>query len=657
MVRCKVLVAACVVASSFAVSTEAASASSTSSSISGKAAVTKVITSLEALLSSLEEAGRYSDSMFKQRKDWCDATLLSYKEQKKSARTSIDHLDVDLSEQQAAVEEAQGTLGELQAQAAMIRHTMQVTQSVLDDPQMNTSLAKKSAKLQDADDVGVLSKLVQGKTLTLASVLGEIEALEPALAELEAQAAESKRHVEDLRESSASTSSLVHFVKESCTGVVRRNNARESARIDQAELLEAALQSLEVAKSAPRSREVAFLQVGQHSTAPDELLSIFGDSDDPNNAVAESAAQSEIDGENTMAGVTSSEVVDNDSDADGAAADNASGGVVDIVAATEEVGDAVVDSTDNVPPHIEETNAGAGEHKSESVAPTPSAAAIKALISKVRSEGAVGDMQRPWCENELAHNQLLLRLALDAGSRAAASVEAHADMETQLQQDLTRVSSEMTQLDKVAKEAAASAEAELASLMSNGKEQVLASRILAQGVAVLRKLDATSGVTAHKLIAAGNAFQAQVKAFTHLQRDVKVEARQIREVAAETRRALGRERNGLVMARDSHEARRLQSVDGKATHDTEAQKTREYLNRLVRTCQSSSSSAEELRHQTELHLLGDVEEALEGRRVGQERSLRGTKKTNAKETKVDTSKLSPIERAAMEMGVPIDEAE
>eukprot|EP00927_Polykrikos_kofoidii_P056813 TRINITY_DN50899_c0_g1_i1.p1 TRINITY_DN50899_c0_g1~~TRINITY_DN50899_c0_g1_i1.p1 ORF type:complete len:654 (-),score=148.08 TRINITY_DN50899_c0_g1_i1:94-2055(-) len=653
MGKLRVLTAASAAVTFFATCTQAVSVTLASTSTSGKATVTKVASSLEVLLKSVEEVGQDSDRMLRHSKKWCDATLLSYQNQADFARTEIDHLGADLLEQQAAVEEAQGTLAELRAQAKMINHTMSLTQSVLEDAQMNASLSIESRKSEEATDPALLSKLLQGKTMALASVEGKLEALVPALAELEAQAAETKRQVDNRRESIASMSRLAHSVKESCAGVVRRTDARASARVGQAQLIEAALQALDgVVNSAPSGHEVSFLQVAKQGSASEQLLSIFGDSDDASDTDAVSSVETGSGAEEKgTTEATGGEAADDGSDVDDAGADGASGGVVDIFAAAATL-ESGADSDDGKLAHAEEAHAGGGIHDSVSVSQSPSGAGVKALLAKVKSEGLVGDEQREWCEKELAHNKLMLQLAQDAASRAAASIEAHADIQNLLAEDSKRVSAEIAQLDAVVKEAVASANVELDHLRKNEKEQALATGILSKGVAVLRELGVTGTEATQDLIVARNTFQAQRKDWAPLQRDVEVNARKIRELAEEARRALRRESHGLVMASDSHNAKRSRSVRGKAAYEAEAQGAMEYLNKLKPVCQASLASAEKWRRQAEVHLLEDTEEALEGHRVGREGSLRGT----TKKATVDMDKLSPIERAALEMGVPVDES-
>jgi hypothetical protein len=712
------------------------------------ASIARVQDTLQSLLRNVQDTGRNEQKALKARHEWCDSTLRLFSEQDSIDKTDVEHLRMDLLEQEAAVEEAEGSIRELRAEVALVQHTINMTEAVLQDEKLNGSLGENEGSNKDQPDAEKrLTDLLESRQQTLVSLQGELDALLPALSELEAQSAETKRRIEDQSSLTSSTGLFSKSVKDGCTGSLRRSDKQASMRVSEANAIEKALQSLEkagagTAQAAPPATdasqdadlqqeltEVSFIQEAsetsnEDTSASDELFSLFGGSSDDapaqpapaataaapavtapaaapvsaekaQPADAAPAAAAPVAAQQTPAPPAAAKApaqpaanapaqpaaapAATDSGAQPAAADelfslfggdatavadnenplpvanvSTSDDSVDATAATE---DADADAA------TEEANGDAQPAPAQEAAkPAPAAppAQLNVLLNSLKAETGASS-RHTWCAKERAHNSLLSELASDAAGRAASEIEAHADAVAQLEESMEKLRGDKTKLVATAKEVADGATKELALLETGLKDQTLATKILAQTVAILSETDLSTSdqdgaqqnvaSAVRELTAAKKAFEVQAKTTAVAKKSVADAAKEASDRVAEIERAIDREIDSFQLARDSHATMRMQNSDRKASRESEVAEINEYLNGLGKGCEAAPGSApEEKQRKAEVHMLEDAQKVLAGKPVDlkpQASNLRG-------KPTVDTSKLSPIERAAVEMGLSVD---
>jgi len=233
-----------------------------------------------------------------------------------------------------------------------------------------------------------------------------------------------------------------------------------------------------------------------------------------------------------------------------------------------------------------------------------------------------------------------------------------------VQERLDRLKSEATELGAMAKEVENSTAHELTLLDTSVRDQALATKILRQAGAILRSVDVGGTSSRHALqeavkevSAASDAFEAQAKMLKTMKKGIKAYVDRAAAAANEVSSSLAQERRNLQLAQNSHSTLRDRIEKKRQSHQAEAKAAEEFLQRLAKGCQGSALKQEESRRSVEIHALEDARRVLEGQRVDiaaeegeQAGGLRGSRRNAA----VDVSKLSPIERAALEMGLSTD---
>jgi len=561
---------------------------------STQSSLTRVQDTLRSLLKSVQDSGRSADQLFDVRRQWCDSTGKSFSAWSDSSHSSADHLRSDLEEQEASAEETQGTLGQLRSQIALVQHTMAVTEEQL---QANKSSSDKRHALSD---------LFASRQTTLMTLEAELDSLLPALSQVQAEAAETKRQIEDQTSSADSTTALVQAVQESCSQSLDREKNSARARVHEASAISKAMKALEKveatakeepAESSDESDEssteddeatdaVSFLQTNSAEVAEDELISLFG-------------------------GVRQQ-------------------------------------------PEAEQTaEEKAKPHKSKKTAPQPAA-----LLAKIKRVDHGADQQQ-WCDNEHARNQQILDTATLSAERADAETRSHSEMEQELSARLTSLESAAQNLNSAAKEAANQTAQELALLQAGGRDQSLATKIIQQASTILANSEMATQSEAgaaikdavKALATAQKVFQAQADSLDSSNKAVQNQDEALSSNARELARALGRQRQTLQLARDNHASQRLRSEEAQKAHEAEEQEATAFLQKLDAGCSKAAVAHQKQRRSAEVRALEDAGKVMKGKRVGhgtKGNSLRGKKK-------VDMSKLSPIERAALEMGVSDDD--
>uniref|UniRef100_A0A7S1WWC2 Uncharacterized protein n=1 Tax=Alexandrium catenella TaxID=2925 RepID=A0A7S1WWC2_ALECA len=583
---------------------------------------------LQNLQRSVEDAGRDVDSLFAGRQRWCEESLRGFAEKKDAADTSLRHMSVDVKEQQAAVEEAEGTAFQLKADIAIVRKTLNKTMEMLKawrgeeaaEKKLNATvllgLDGKQKQLQA--DESLLESLVHNKQQTLAALEGEEEVVLPMLAQLQASVVEMRVQLADRSDSVARERRFAATLRDACSRSSDRAALEAAARAKTAEPIAAAIQALQrisasravsqssvAASLAPEA--LSFLQQGEERAAEGadedlDLLTVFGG----HSAPSEGAKRS-------------------------------------VLAQQDE---ASVDA-----------------------APVPQRPKIQRMLTDLRARGHLQDDQAEWCAEEQSTHERVIVLAQASISEMEAELNVHADSSDQIAASLQLAESSNEKLHAAIQDVSASFAKEQALIASGAKDQALATRILEQAMEILEDLKASDDLVARgeqgagnvtgTLQAAGASFKAQAQMFSAVHQEVVDMAQKLAREAQEAIEALEHEHANLELARDSHSSERRRCTENKATYQSDIEEAQVYLKSLQDECSSNISKLEEREQEAEIRALQDSQAVLEGRqpvagdRPQGARGLRGTAAHSSSKTQAE---LSPLQRAAEEMGLTVDDS-
>merc|ERR1719437_324600 len=76
--------------------------------------VSEIRDTLQNLLRSVTQEGDKVEAFFKSRRSWCDGVLEGFEKAEKASKQGMSLLGTDLKEHEASVEEAQGTIQQVQ---------------------------------------------------------------------------------------------------------------------------------------------------------------------------------------------------------------------------------------------------------------------------------------------------------------------------------------------------------------------------------------------------------------------------------------------------------------------------------------------------------------------------------------------------------------
>merc|ERR1719313_1033034 len=222
---------------------------------------------------------------------------------------SLEQLKSDLKEHEAAVDEATGTVKQIQVSITLANHIINRTEEVLQSrraeeeadaeaaqqaqkdliarqaatkgkvflqaeaQKVNASLIAQRTQQREhfLSDQASLLAIVDNKKQSLASMQGELEAEYPLLAQLQELTAQTRRQIADRGESLQTSSVFSSSAQDDCQKASRRANAQAAARVGAANSIEAALQVLETATSARKVQKqqapLSFVQFDMEKSA------------------------------------------------------------------------------------------------------------------------------------------------------------------------------------------------------------------------------------------------------------------------------------------------------------------------------------------------------------------------------------------------------
>eukprot|EP00928_Gymnodinium_smaydae_P079809 TRINITY_DN63653_c0_g1_i1.p1 TRINITY_DN63653_c0_g1~~TRINITY_DN63653_c0_g1_i1.p1 ORF type:complete len:612 (-),score=134.21 TRINITY_DN63653_c0_g1_i1:46-1791(-) len=572
--------------------TVSASVAAKSQSAAPLPAVARVQDTLQSLLTSLQSTGRSAKSLLERTGTTCSAASRAFHEESDVASARLAHLQADLREREASLKESTGIVSQHQAEMALAQHTINVSLAALNADGGRRTRAEKQA----------LNQLIESRQQMLVDLQGELDGnLLPSRSRLQVDVAETKRRMQDHSTSVAAIKLFARAIRDGCSGAAKRGESMALARSDQARHIGKALQLLEPLVGVERAEH--------HSPESSDDLQA------PSFVQVSSHADALRETEDALGSLF---------------------GHADA--------DAVQVKRDSAP-------------APSRILPTkPKEQPAASLIERLKAveESKVESERKAWCAKERAHNEQLLALARDAMDRATAQVELHAEAESRIQQRLDSVNASVGSIVSATAEAADNSRHEAALLEASAKDQLLAAQILTQASSILESLETTGSgpdirSARENLIEASKSFKAVAATVDEARASARQEAEAVAAKANEATHALRRERETLETDRDAHRAERLSSEDSRREQEAESKDASEFLQRLSSTCGAGAFAGEEGRRGAEVRALSDSQSVLEGKHIAHERRLRGGPPA------VNISKLSPIERAAMEMGIPVAE--
>jgi len=651
------------------------------SSAGGDRSVKQVVDTLRNLKASLEEATRKAEALDAEVSSQCDTALrrLGGRKGDEFSGPRVASLQVALEEQEAAVEESEGTAQQVRANIALVEHTLQKLHELGSaNGTLDASLlALPSTKGGDAK---LVSSMLSNKQMTLMSLQGELEVLVPAIAQLHGRKTETSRRLEARTRSAASSGSFLTAIRESCTRSSSRASAQSAPRANEQNLIdaaEAALQQLVAAAPAAAqatTEEVSFVQlkvakVHRHdddsSDDADESSDDAGSDDAPAAKEAtQDASQEDDSNDDGLDDIFSSAV---STPADAAPAPDAAPADDQEAPAAAAQDDAPAEPAATAPQPADEAQAeGALIAKKGKID-----AMVQKLLAEVKTSSESDD--REWCLEERARTKLAMRLAKDTTTELANEVAAHAEMEAQLAEDLSKLKNASEAVEATSKDVSGGLAKQKSYAASRSKELALATRILSQAVHILSDLQSTSasqGADAHadaqRLL--GAAVDSLRQANTFFQDEAKVQEQALEELASSAKAVadsashcssdLAAEGWELDFAKSSHASARARAEETKRRYDEDLQEVSKYATGLESTCGQDVLKASTQEETVEARALEDAENVLQGKAIAANSQasagssgLRGA--ASAKDAAAKLQNLSPLERAAQEMGVEI----
>jgi len=251
---------------------------------------------LQNLLRSVEDKGSDAERLFGRREQWCGANVPSFEQFTAAAQTGHDQLKVDLEENKAAVQDAEGTAQQIRGDIMLISLTINQTEQMLSA--WGDSSSKEAVHLMQGDSSASkereFKRLLANKRRTLQSLEGQLEIVLVSVSQLQARVAETEHQATDSVDTIATGQALVESLRKGCASIQQHGEKLEAVHSNEAGSLKAALQALaQMSSMTPAAAqmgmtaatnsdtdspsEVAFIQTKQDVVSEADLENLFGD--------------------------------------------------------------------------------------------------------------------------------------------------------------------------------------------------------------------------------------------------------------------------------------------------------------------------------------------------------------------------------------------
>jgi len=610
----------------------------------GADSITQVRDTLRTLLGSVQGEGRDVEEGLQKTQRWCDATLFDLKGRSSAATAQLSEMKLDLKEGEAATQEAEGSVQQVRADIALVQRTINQTEEMRRvwvheekvekksaelaqkgaqlTPSLNTALlqSRQTMEKQFKSDRHSVGELIENKKQALTSLEGELEVVLLAHAQVQARAAEAKRRITDRDESAGAEEAFSAALRGDCSGRGNRAAARIESRTKASSAIERVADALQQVSAQPVAEQAA-----EVSRAADAVEVTEDDDSDSGADSFLQTSQSQISAED----------------------------VLELLG-----GGPALPPRQSAPQYAQIFLQHPRPHANSAL----SEPKIGQLLAQIKSTSSSATEQKHWCAREHEDNKLALRLAQDLVSQISAEIDAHNDAEAQLSDSLANLDDFRGVLNSTMKNVADAAKKEVTLLSHGEKDKALAGKILNQAINILGNLQESgglakmhvSGSVVGLLKEANAAVEEHSKTTQSLQQEAVASAKDLIQKAHAVAVVQDRERSNTEELRDEHISQRGAFVETKEAYVAEVSQANTYLAKLNEQCSSSAVAHQQEQRAAQEHALEDAKAVLEGKKTlsrDEAYGLRGSSVASA--PKSETS-LSPLERAAMEIGVAVD---
>jgi len=425
----------------------------------------------------------------------------------------------------------------------------------------------------------------------------------PVLAQLQGNVAETKQRISYRTESLAVSKDFVSALRDTCQGSADRADTQAAARVGESNSIHVALQALDQASPSKSA------------------------SDDKDEDLESQAAQA----------LSFVQVADRSQEM---TTDDLS----DLFAADKE-------AHQSSPVLLQSTHQQVGSESATSSSLRPRIQTLLTQLKDVDSTSSGSD-QAAWCAKQRENSAMALKFAQDSVSQISSELEAHTDSEAELGDELTKLQASAAAVTASAKNVFQQASKEQALIQSSHKDQQLATKILDQAMTILKELGTdNSAKVVNALGSAKKMLLAQIQAADGFEKESSSKAKAVGQAALVLTRTQESEQHNLEFAKDDHSSQRLRGVENKRLYEADVHEATSFSQKLEDSCRIDEGDDAKQQRSAQEHALEDADKALDGKLVEAKNSaplLRGS------DPKVSTANMTPMQRAAMEMGISSD---
>jgi len=273
------------------------------------------------------------------------------------------------------------------------------------------------------------------------------------------------------------------------------------------------------------------------------------------------------------------------------------------------------------------------------------------LVSKMQADGRKDrSTQEAWCAEELGREKQALTEARASAKLFGDDAAANARLQGNLDEELGRLQRNSAQVKQAAKHMLEDATNWTKGMDSTSRDQVVAAKVLktaAQGLSALREQwwgHSTSNPVEsamRALTSAGTSFEQQARSSKDWRSESSESATLVSKQAKDLLTALAGESHKLELLRDFYAERQQRSEENKELYADQAKASESSLRSLEESCSKKKLDLQESGLKAEMNALHDAQMVFLGHHI-KAKNLRG-------------AGLSPMEKAALEMGVSMDD--
>lgn len=472
-------------------------------------------------------------------------------------------------------------------------HQMEADIEMVQHTIKQTEEMLKHHKSQVGDDgsVSILASLIENKQLTLASLKGQLDIAVPVLSRLQANVADMEQRVSYRTESSVDSKDFVVALKDGCQAASNHADAQSEARLGETNSIQVALQGLE--------EMVASI----HPQDFEGAISFVQVSDQ------------------------SQEV------------------------SIDDLTDLFADSPGHYAPALRASPS--VPQGNPRVKASPLRPRIQALLTQLKNTSTMDLDQDAWCEKQRLSSEMAVRFAQNSVDQVKLELESHRDAEAEISEELETLHASAGALLDATKMASDQAAKEERLMQSSSKDQQLATKILEQASTILKELVVLN--TTKVLLGLASAqkmLASQMSGNAVFKHEASLKAEAMAQKAQQLARTQASEQHNLEFARDDHSSQRFAAVENQHLYEADVKEASSYLQKLEANCNTDARSKSRQQYSVQVHALEDADKALQGKLI--EATTRGSLRGRGHEQVPLPKNLTPMQRAAMEMGVSLD---